>query len=97
MGISSDEIEHLMHLGRLEILPSERGALAKDLEKIIAYVGELAAVKTGALSPAAEAHALVNQFREDDSRQDTFKEESLLKEMAPEREDDYFKVPRILE
>jgi aspartyl-tRNA(Asn)/glutamyl-tRNA(Gln) amidotransferase subunit C len=84
-----------MRLARLEIPPDAREKLSRDLAKILEYVGELGEVDTA--PPLQHGSALANQFREDEGRIDSFKEEERLLEMAPGTEQGYFKVPRILE
>jgi aspartyl-tRNA(Asn)/glutamyl-tRNA(Gln) amidotransferase subunit C len=90
-------IAHLLKLARLKVKPAEAAALAEDLERIVEYVGQLGSVDTSRVEPMAGGTDLVNISRADEERIDSFKEENLLLESAPQREDNYFKVPRILE
>jgi aspartyl-tRNA(Asn)/glutamyl-tRNA(Gln) amidotransferase subunit C len=97
MQITPDEIKHLTLLARIKLARQEFGTLAKDLQKIVDYVGELSQLDTQNVEPLAGGTELVNRVRLDKERVDSFKEEDVLLEAAPQKEDNYFKVPRILE
>jgi aspartyl-tRNA(Asn)/glutamyl-tRNA(Gln) amidotransferase subunit C len=93
----SINIEHLLKLARLKVKPDEAAALTKDLEGIVQYVDKLASANTSGVEPMTGGTELTNVMRSDNERLDSFREESLLLEAAPETEKKYFKVPRILE
>ncbi len=98
MGISKQEIEHLLKLARLKVGKKEIEELAQDLARIVEYVGELSGVDTDNIEALAGGlDNFFNVMRNDLDRQDSFCEENLLLDSAPQKEDNYFKVPRILE
>jgi aspartyl-tRNA(Asn)/glutamyl-tRNA(Gln) amidotransferase subunit C len=90
-------IEHLLKLARLKVKPDEAAVLTKDLEGIVQYVDKLASANTSGVEPMTGGTELTNVMRSDNERLDSFREESLLLEAAPETEKNYFKTPRVLE
>ena len=91
------DINHLLKLARLKVGPEEASLLRKDLEAIVEYVSQLSRVKTSDVEPMTGGTDLINIMRADNARLDSFKDEQLLLDAAPEREGDFFKAPRILE
>ena len=85
----------MAHLSRLSIDPAEETALMKDLNDIVTYVDKLSDLSTDDVLPTTYAIPVENVFREDTVRPSLSREEAL--QNAPEAEDGYFKVPRVLE
>lgn len=96
-SISKETLEHLMALARLKLGRQEAASIAKDLQKIVEYVGELSRVDTEGVEPMAGGTELRNRMRDDAAPIDSWKEEDALLEAAPSREGRYVKAPRILE
>lgn len=82
-------------MSRLSIDPAEETALMKDLNDIVTYVDKLSDLSTDDVLPTTYAIPVENVFREDTVRPSLSREEAL--QNAPEAEDGYFKVPRVLE
>ena len=89
------DIDQVAELSRLSLKPEERAKLAKDLEKILAYVDQLQELKTDSIEPTSHPLAIENVFREDEVIPCDIRE-AVLK-CAPKREENYFKVPKIIE
>jgi aspartyl-tRNA(Asn)/glutamyl-tRNA(Gln) amidotransferase subunit C len=51
MEIGEEDLTHLARLARLRVPIEEREALRTDLEQVLGYLGELAAVDTAGLAP----------------------------------------------
>jgi len=66
-----------------------------DLDSIVAYVEKLGELKTDKVEPTSHVLPLTNVFRKDKSRKQDIREEVL--KHAPLRENDYFKVPKVIE
>jgi aspartyl-tRNA(Asn)/glutamyl-tRNA(Gln) amidotransferase subunit C len=95
--IERKEIERLAELVRISISPEEAESLRKEIDSILEYVGQIqeVAAATG-FGVMPEAGLVRNQFREDNnSREPGTCSEELLS-MAPQREENYFKVKKIL-
>jgi len=93
-AISRDEVRKVARLARLELTPEEEERTASQLSSILSYFERLSELDTSDVPPTFRAIAVSNVTRPD-QQQPTAKREALLAQ-APEREDDYFRVPRIM-
>ena len=92
--ISADDVRKVAQLARLD-LPEERIATyTGQLERILDYVAHLEAVDTEGVPPTTRAVEVVNVTREDEVQPTAVRE--MLLDLAPQREGDFFRVPRIL-
>ena len=92
--ITSKDVLKVAKLARLELPESEVELYTNQLEKILGYVAQLEKVETLDVEPTTRAVEVVNVVREDKVDQTTVREEML--EQAPQREGDFFRVPKIL-
>ncbi|QQR82863.1 Asp-tRNA(Asn)/Glu-tRNA(Gln) amidotransferase subunit GatC [Candidatus Campbellbacteria bacterium] len=95
MTISKEDIEKLAQLARIELPESEKDALVKDMDNIIAFVDEL---KTADVN--LDDHATVgiphNILREDAHPHEGGEYTEALLHNAPAREGNFVKVKNIL-
>jgi aspartyl-tRNA(Asn)/glutamyl-tRNA(Gln) amidotransferase subunit C len=91
--ISLEEIEHLADLSRLDLSDQEKTKMAKDITEILELVNELQTAGVEKEKPFLFEDQ-VNITREDENPKDQKEEEFL--QAAPDRERQFFKVPRIL-
>lgn len=91
--ITTKDVEHVAKLARLELTAEEKDLFAKQLSKIIDAFDELSSVNTEGVEPLSHALPIPNAFREDEVVTPPG-HESLLKN-APDRQDVFFKVPKI--
>ena len=92
--ISPDDVSKVAKLARLN-LPDDRLELyANQIEKILEYVAQLERVNTDKVAPTTRAVEVVNVVRED-SVVLTEEREQIL-DLAPQREGDFYRVPKIL-
>jgi aspartyl-tRNA(Asn)/glutamyl-tRNA(Gln) amidotransferase subunit C len=92
--ISADDVRRVAELARLQLAEAKIAAYTSQLERILDYVAQLQAVDTEGVPPTTRAVEVVNVTREDVAEATKVREE-LLNE-APQREGDFFRVPRIL-
>ncbi len=92
--LDQEQVRKVAHLARLALTPAEEEQLSTELSQILAYVEQLNELDTEAISPTTRAIELSNVTRADILVVDSDRE-SLLNN-APEREGDFFKVPKIL-
>ncbi len=92
--ITSDDVKKVAQLARLELPEEEVEMYTTQLEKILGYVAQLEQVDTTNILPTTRAVEVVNVFREDLVL--TTKVRDALLEQAPEREGDFYRVPKIL-
>jgi aspartyl-tRNA(Asn)/glutamyl-tRNA(Gln) amidotransferase subunit C len=89
------DIEKVARLARLELSKDEKETFQGQMEQILTYMEQLSRVDTTGVEPTSHAIPVYNAFREDETRPSFPRKEVM--EIAPEEEEGYFKVPRIIE
>ena len=92
--INSSEVKKVAKLARLELDESEIQSHSEQLEKILSYIEQLNRINTDDIPCTTRAIEVVNVFRKDEKKD--FKNSEELLELAPSREDKFFKVPKII-
>lgn len=91
--IEIKDVKHVAKLARLELTPEEEIKFSKQLGDILKYVEQMNEVDTTNVEPMSHAISFSNVMREDIEIYEQTKEE--LMQNAPDREGDFFKVPKI--
>jgi aspartyl-tRNA(Asn)/glutamyl-tRNA(Gln) amidotransferase subunit C len=94
MSISKQEVKKVAHLARLEITPQEEEEFTTQLSSILEYFQQLSELDTTDVPPTTRAIDIKNITRDDVNL--VYPEREILLDAAPEREDDFFRVPQIL-
>jgi aspartyl-tRNA(Asn)/glutamyl-tRNA(Gln) amidotransferase subunit C len=94
MSLSKEEVKKVANLARLEITEKEEEEFAPQLNAILDYFEQLKELDTENVQPTTRAIEVSNITRED--TQFTYEDRESLLNSAPEREDDFFRVPKIL-
>jgi len=94
MKISAKDVEHVALLSRLELSEQEIEEYCGSLNVILDYMELLNTLDTSNVEPTAHVLPIKNVFREDELKPSMDKE--LVLSNAPEEENGYFRVPRIL-
>jgi len=92
--ITAADVRKVANLARLDLPEEKIATYTGQLERILDYVAQLESVDTEGVSPTTRAVEVVNVTR-DDVVTPTDVREQLLNE-APQREGDFFRVPKIL-
>lgn len=92
--IERDEVRRVAHLARLELTPQEEDALTTQLSSILEYFEQLSELETSDVPPTARAIDVSNVTRAD--RLQPCPDREAILDCAPDREDDFFKVPQIM-
>ncbi len=98
MALTKKEVEKIAELARLEISEEEKEKFAEDLSSVLGYVNKLSEVNVEKVEPITGGTALENVMRKDNETKD-ISDPKMREEIlgaAPDRQDDYFKVPSIL-
>jgi aspartyl-tRNA(Asn)/glutamyl-tRNA(Gln) amidotransferase subunit C len=95
MSVSRAEVDELALLARLELGDAESERLRGELSAMLDYVAQLAAVDTTGVEPMTHAVPLDCPLRPDKLGPSLSVDEALAD--APQRIDDFFAVPRIIE
>ncbi|MFU8768684.1 MAG: Asp-tRNA(Asn)/Glu-tRNA(Gln) amidotransferase subunit GatC [Desulfotignum sp.] len=94
MKISEQEVENIAHLARLNIDDQHKAALCGQLSSILAYMDTLALVDVIGVAPASGAAFMHNVLREDVVQPSPGPAVTLAN--APEKDADYYLVPRVV-
>jgi aspartyl-tRNA(Asn)/glutamyl-tRNA(Gln) amidotransferase subunit C len=90
-GISRDEVLHVARLARLELTDDEVTRFQEQLSAILEAVSKVAELDLEDVTPTAHPLELENAWAEDDARPCLSLDEVFAN--APDREQDYFRVP----
>jgi len=93
--IDLEQVRKVALLARLELTPAEEQQFTTQLSSILEYVEQLRELDTEAVEPTTRAIEISNVTRQDTV--ETFPERENMLNSAPDREEDYFKVPKILD
>jgi aspartyl-tRNA(Asn)/glutamyl-tRNA(Gln) amidotransferase subunit C len=92
--ITDDDVRKVAALARLELPEDKIATYTVQLERILAYVGHLQQVDTEGISATTRAVEVVNVTRPDGVETTDIREDLL--NLAPQREGDFYRVPKIL-
>ncbi|MEW6378976.1 MAG: Asp-tRNA(Asn)/Glu-tRNA(Gln) amidotransferase subunit GatC [bacterium] len=95
MKISVQEVEYVAKLARLKLSNQEKALFTQQLDSILLYMDKLNELDTGDVPPTSHVLPLHNVMREDEVQPSSAPEDILAN--APEREDTFFAVPRVIE
>ena len=93
--IERGDVEAVARLARLQLTDAETERLREQLSAILGYIDKLRALDTDGVEPTSHAVPLVNVMR-DDAPEPCLPAEAMLAN-APDRVDEFFRVPRIIE
>ncbi len=94
MAISIKDVEYVAGLAKLELSEKEKKKFQKELDNIIKYIDQLKEVNTEGIPPTSRVIPMENVLREDEVLKSLSQDEALAN--APEKEDGYFKVPKVI-
>ncbi len=92
--INSEDVRKVAKLARLELQDEQIEKYTSQLEKILDYVAQLEEIDTAKIPPTTRAVEVVNVLREDLVEETEIREDLL--NLAPQREGNFFRVPKIL-
>ena len=92
--ITPDDVRKVAKLARLDLEEAKIATYAHQLERILDYVSQLESIDTEGVVPTTRAVEVVNVTRADGVESTEVREDLL--NLAPQREGDFFRVPRIL-
>jgi aspartyl-tRNA synthetase len=93
--ISKGDVKHVAKLARLRLEDTEARSFQKELNAVLAHFETLQELDTRDVRPMSHVLDLKNVWREDEPGEN--KRTGALLSNAPMKEEDYFKVPKILE
>ena len=93
--IQASEVRHIAKLARLQLADQEVEVYTEQIDRILGFFDQLAALDTSGVPPTSHPLPVANALRADVERASLGVDEVLAN--APQPESDMFRVPRILE
>jgi aspartyl-tRNA(Asn)/glutamyl-tRNA(Gln) amidotransferase subunit C len=93
--LKREEVKHIAHLARLGLKEKEIKKFQSELSKILDYIEKLKEVETENVEPMSYPIEVKNVFRKDQERSFSLEGPKLL-ELAPETQEGYLKVKKII-
>ena len=95
MDITRKEVEHVAQLARLALGDAEKDGLTRHLTSILRYMEKLNEVDTSRVEPTSHVLPVKNVMREDRAIESLEREKVLSN--APDRTEEFFRVPKVIE
>jgi len=92
--ISREEVSKVAQLSKLKLNDEQIDNHATQIEKILDYINQLEKIDTANVPCTTRAIEVINNFRTDSNVK--FKNREEILNLAPSREDDFYKVPKII-
>ncbi len=95
MKIDRETVDKIAHLGRLVLTDEEKDRSIIELSEILSFMEKLGEVDVTGVEPLIYMNEAVNVLRPDVVIQEITREEALMN--APLKNDEYFKVSKVIE
>ena len=92
--ISKEEVGKIAQLAKLKLNDEQIDNHSAQIEKILDYINQLEKIDTNDIPCTTRAIEVINNFRSDEREKYDNRDDIL--NLAPSREDDFFKVPKII-
>ena len=96
MAITKDDVKYAANLARLKMTEEELENFTGNLDDILEYVKKLEKLDTKNVKPTSHILDINNVSRKDELTNESLSNEEAMK-MAPEPDDGFFKVPKVIE
>ena len=93
--IDEKQVRKVAKLARLDLTDDEVAQFSGQLSDIVGYIEKLNELDTESVEPLAHCLPIHNVFRDDVVRESLGSEKAL--ENAPQRYENFFKVPKVLD
>ena len=98
--VTVEEVERVAELAHLELTPGETPGMLNDLNAILDYVAELNELDTSGVVPLAQVSELLDAAGKGVLREDRVQpslDRAVVLSQAPEADQAFFKVPKVIE
>jgi aspartyl-tRNA(Asn)/glutamyl-tRNA(Gln) amidotransferase subunit C len=95
MTLTLEQVEHIANLARLDLTSEEKERYCQQLSAILAYFEQLQSVDTTDIPPTSGVQPDRSALRSDQTRPSL--DVDTLMRIAPDSEDDQFRVPPVFE
>ncbi len=93
--IEREQVHKVAHLARLELTSQEEEQFTTQLSSILDYFEQLSELNTENVQPTTRAIDVSNITRQDQLQ--PYADREAILNIAPDREDEFFKVPKIMQ
>lgn len=94
MSVTTKDVAYIAELARLRFTGEEQEKMTRELNMILHYVEKLNEIDTEGVEPLSGIHDPVNVLRADVEHTPLTNAEALKN--APDRQDRFFKVPKVI-
>ena len=94
MAVTIKDVEHIAELARLKFNENELDNFTHQLNEILSYVDKLNELDTENAEPLSHPVENINVFRDDKVKPSVPTEEALKN--APDKNESFFKVPKVI-
>ena len=95
MKVDKETLHKIAHLARLEVRPEEEAEMLKSLNEVLTWMEQLNEVDTTGVEPLMHISEEMNVLRDDVVGQHLPREQALAN--APQHNEQFFQVPKVLE
>ena len=95
MSVDADTVRRVAHLARIAVAEDEVEHLRAELNAILAFIEQLAAVDVEGVEPMTSVTPMAMKMRNDEVTDGGIAGEIMAN--APSREDHFFLVPKVVE
>jgi aspartyl-tRNA(Asn)/glutamyl-tRNA(Gln) amidotransferase subunit C len=95
MSIDKDTVKYTAHLARIELGDKELAKLSTQLHDILGFIDKLSKLNVENVQPTSHILPINTVLREDKPGESLPIEKTLAN--APERKDNFFTVPKVIE
>lgn len=92
--IDREQVQKVAHLARLDLTPAEEEQFTGQLSSILEYFEQLSELDTSEVEPTTRAIDVSNVSRPDQLQ--PCEDREIILEGAPDRDGEFFKVPKII-
>ncbi len=95
MSIDKDTVKHISKLARISLDDEKIDSLSKDLSSIIKFIEKLNELKTDKTKPLTSIINSSLKLRKDEIKDGKIRDQILKN--SPEKNDEFFVVPKVIE
>jgi len=95
MSIDKDTVKHISKLARISLDEKKVDSLSKDLTSIMRFIENLNKLNTDKIEPLTSIINASLKFRKDEVKDGKIRDQILKN--SPEKNDEFFVVPKVIE
>jgi aspartyl-tRNA(Asn)/glutamyl-tRNA(Gln) amidotransferase subunit C len=95
MAVDTETVRRVAHLARMAVAEDEIEGLGRELNAMLAFVEQLADIDVTGVRPMTSVTPMAMKMRQDEVNDGGIADAVLAN--APEREDHFFVVPKVVE